>query len=77
MDANTIVTLIGSLGFPIVACLGMAYFFAKANDNYRNDIKESNQLHKQEMDAMTEAINNNTLVLNRLIDRLGEGDDGK
>lgn len=77
MDANTIVTLIGSLGFPIVACLGMAYFFAKANDNYRNDIKESNQLHKQEMDAMTEAINNNTLVLNRLIDRLGEGDDEK
>lgn len=79
MDANTIVTLIGSLGFPIVACIGMAYFFAKTNENYRNDIKESNQLHKQEMDAMTEAINNNTLVLNRLIDRLdkGEGDDGK
>lgn len=77
MDANTIVTLIGSLGFPIVACMGMAYFFAKANDNYRNDIKESNQLHKQEMDAMTEAINNNTLVLNRLIDRLGGEEDGK
>ena len=79
MDANTIVTLIGSLGFPIVACIGMAYFFAKANDNYRNDIKESNQLHKQEMDAMTEAINNNTLVLSKLIDRLDkeEGDDGK
>lgn len=77
MDANTIVTLIGSLGFPIVACMGMAYFFAKANDNYRLDIKESNQLHKQEMDAMTEAINNNTLVLNRLIDRLDGEDDGK
>lgn len=79
MDANTIVSLIGSLGFPIVACIGMAYFFAKANDNYRSDIKESNQLHKQEMDAMTEAINNNTLVLNRLMDRLDKSqeDDGK
>lgn len=75
MDANTIVTLIGSLGFPIVACMGMAYFFAKANDNYRNDIKESNQLHKQEMDAMTEAINNNTLVLSKLIDRLDKGEE--
>lgn len=70
MDLNSIVTLIGSLGFPIVACLGIAYFFAKANDNYRSDIKESNQLHKQEMDAMTEAINNNTMVLTRLIDKL-------
>ena len=26
MDANTIVTLIGSLGFPIVACCYMAWF---------------------------------------------------
>lgn len=77
MDANTLITLIGSLGFPIVACIGMAWFFSKANDNYRNDIKESNQLHKQEMDTMTEAINNNTLVLNRLIDKLDKENDGK
>ena len=39
MDANTIITMIGSLGFPIVACIGIAYFFAKANDNYRLDMK--------------------------------------
>ena len=39
MDANTLTTIIGSLGFPIVACIGMAYFFAKVNENYRNDIK--------------------------------------
>lgn len=70
MDANTIITLVGSLGFPIVACLAMGWFFNKTNENYRSDIKESNQLHKQEMDAMVEAINNNTIVLNKLIDKL-------
>lgn len=70
MDANTIITLVGSLGFPIVACLGMGWFFNKTNENYRSDIKESNQLHKQEIDNMTEAINNNTIVLNKLIDKL-------
>lgn len=70
MDANTVVTLIGSLGFPIVACLGMAWFFAKVNDNYRSDIKEMNSQHKEEMDKMTEAINNNTLVIQKLIDRM-------
>lgn len=70
MDANTLVTLIGSLGFPIVACLGMAWFFAKVNDNYRSDIKEMNSQHKEEMDKMTEAINNNTLVIQKLIDRM-------
>ena len=70
MDVNTLVTLIGSLGFPIVACLGMAWFFAKVNDNYRSDIKEMNSQHKEEMDKMTEAINNNTLVIQKLIDRM-------
>ena len=71
MDFNLIIAAIGSLGFPIVACIGMAYFFAKVNDNYRTDIKEMNNNHKEEMDKMTEAINNNTLVIQKLIDRFG------
>jgi len=76
MDANALITLIGSLGFPIVACLGMAWFFAKVNENYRNDIKEMNANHKAEMDKMTEAINNNTLVIQKLIDKM-EADDNE
>lgn len=72
MDANTIITMIGSLGFPIVACLGLSYFFAKVNDNYRNDIKELNAIHKEEISAMTEAINNNTLVIQKLVDKMEE-----
>lgn len=71
MDFNLIIAAIGSLGFPIVACIGMAYFFAKVNDNYRTDIKEMNNNHKEEMDKMTEAINNNTLVIQKLIDKFG------
>lgn len=72
MDTNTIITMIGSLGFPIVACLGMAYFFTKVNDNYRNDIKELNAAHKAEISAMTDAINNNTLVIQKLVDKMEE-----
>lgn len=72
MEMNSIVTAIGSLGFPIVACCAMAYFFAKVNDNYRNDIKEINKGHKEEMAAMTEAINNNTMVIQKLIERMGK-----
>lgn len=73
MDANTLITLIGSVGFPIVACIAMAVFFARVNDNYRNDIKEIQATHKEEVKAMTDAINNNTLVIQRLIDNM-EGD---
>lgn len=74
MDANTIITMVGSLGFPIVACIGMAWFFAKANDNYRLDLKESAERHKVEIDEMSEAINNNTKALELLISKM-DGDN--
>lgn len=47
MDVNDIVALIGSLGFPIVACVGMFYLynrtlkdFTSTLDNIANEIKE-------------------------------------
>ena len=74
MDFNTVSTMIGALGFPIVACCGMAYFFAKVNDNYRSDIKELQSNHKEEIGSITTAINNNTLVIQKLVDRMDECD---
>ncbi|MBO5956633.1 MAG: hypothetical protein J6Q39_03675 [Bacteroidales bacterium] len=53
----------------------MAYFFARVNDNYRNDIKELQKGHAEEMTKMTEAVNNNTLVIQKLIERMGK-DEG-
>lgn len=75
MDINSLASLIGTLGFPIVACCAMAYFFARVNDNYRNDIKEIQANHKEEIAGMTEAINNNTLVIQKLVDRMDREDD--
>lgn len=75
MDFTSLAQIIGTLGFPIVACCGMAYFFAKVNDNYRNDIKEIQANHKEEITAMTEAINNNTLVIQKLVDRMERNSD--
>ena len=50
----------------------MGWFFAKVNDNYRNDIKEINATHKEEVKAMTDAINANTLVIQKLCDSLDD-----
>lgn len=67
MDANTIVTMIGSLGFPIVACIGMAVFCNRIISDNRMDYKE-----------ITQAINNNTVVIQKLADKLEEiGNDHK
>ena len=47
MNVNDIVTFIGSLGFPIVACVGMFYLynrtlkdFTSTLDDIANEIKE-------------------------------------
>lgn len=64
MDANTIVTLVGSLGFPICACIGLGWFVTSELRTMRAD-------HKEEMAKMTEAVNNNTMVIQKLVDKMG------
>lgn len=70
MDLNTIISAIGSVGFPIVACIAIAWFFNKVNENYRQDIKELTASHKEEAQSMRDALNNNTLALQKLLDKL-------
>ena len=75
MDFNTIIAAISSLGFPICACIFLGIYVKSTNENYRADLKEMSANHKTEMDKITEAINNNTLVVQKLIDKLDkEGD---
>lgn len=61
-----IVQLIGSYGFPIVACVAMGLYLKYVIDQYRSDISRISQEHKAEMDSITQALNNNTQVLTRL-----------
>lgn len=52
MDIGVITQLIGQMGFPIACVIAMFYFWNKERED-----------HKQEMQKMTEALNNNTLAL--------------
>lgn len=63
MDVSAIVSLISSLGFPIIACIYMARWVSKQMDSYRADIKELQEDHKAEIGKVTEALNNNTNAL--------------
>lgn len=77
MTFETILSAIGSVGFPIVCCIAMAWFFNRVNENYRNDIKDLSQSHKEEVKAMTDAINQNTLVIQKMCDILTTLDNNK
>lgn len=85
IDVNNISQLITNVGFAITMCGAMAFFIKYIIDKHREDIKELNTQHNleitrlneqhwSEMKEVTSAINNNTLALTKLCERLGSVD---
>lgn len=83
MDYATISQLVTSIGFPIVMCGAMAWFIKDNNDKNREQIINLNNSHREEIITLTEtyreemsqvkeALNNNTIALQKLCTRLGE-----
>lgn len=72
---ETWIQVITAVGFPIFACLAMGYFIKNQIDSYRADIKELQNDHKQEIGKVTEALNNNTIALQKLVDKIEGGDN--
>lgn len=66
MDVELLTQLIGSLGFPIVACIYMAVTQQKSEER-----------HSKEVDELRKAVNNNTNVMVKLCTKLGVDIDVK
>lgn len=47
MDTSSIATLVGSVGFPIVACCGMAWFIATTFRDFNNLMTKNNVLTEE------------------------------
>ena len=60
MDVEIIIQIISTVGFPIARCVALLWY-----------IKDMADKHKQETETFTEALNNNTLVLQKLCDTIG------
>ena len=65
MDANSIISLVGTLGFPIVMCGALVWYMIKQNEQHSTESRE-----------MRDAINELKLAIVELTDRLrGDGDN--
>lgn len=71
MDLLNILT---SFGFPVVACIGMALYVKDQSAENRKEMREVREAHEKEIKEVTTALNNNTLALQRLCDRLEKGE---
>ena len=67
---GTIFQYVASLGFPIIACFGLAWFVKYQTDQNNKEVAEMRKEHLEEVNKMTEALNNNTIALQKLTDKL-------
>lgn len=70
---SDVINIISTVGFPIFACITMGWFVKYQLDKNDEEMQETREAHRQEVEKITEALNNNTLVLQKLIDKI-EGD---
>lgn len=66
MDANAIISLVGTLGFPIVMCGALFWYMIKQNEQHSTESRE-----------MRDAINELKLAIVELTDRLRGGGDNE
>lgn len=65
-----VVQMISTVGFPIAACVLMAWFVKYQMDRNAEETASMRKEHTEEVTKITEALNNNTLALQKLVDRL-------
>lgn len=58
MDANDIVAIIGSLGFPIVACVGMFYLYNRTLKDFTSTLNDIASEIKELREELKELIKN-------------------
>ena len=64
-EVSTITSVISTVGFPIAMCIALLWYIYKQSES-----------HKDESKAFTEALNNNTIAVQKLCDMLGVEREG-
>lgn len=71
MDFSGISELITTVGFPIVCFLMCGWYVKYREDKNDNKLEKIIDAHNEENKRLTDAVNNNTLALQKLTDKLG------
>ena len=64
MDITSVTQFITTLGFPIAVCLICFWYINKREEQ-----------HKEEVSELAKAINNNTIVMQKLVDKMERDND--
>ena len=65
-----IINMIQTVGVPVAFCIAMGWYVKHISDQHREDVLKLNEDHKQEIQDVTRALDNNTKALQSLTDFL-------
>ena len=71
MDISMLIEAITTVGFPIAMCVVLMYYVKYTTDSNKAEVEQLSLRHKEEMSEVTKAIENNTIALTKLVERLG------
>lgn len=71
MDLSGISEIISTVGFPIVCFLMCGWYVKYREDKNDEKLDKINTQHDEENRRMIDAVNNNTIALQKLTDKLG------
>ena len=74
MDTSTVFQMITQVGAPLVFCVVLGWYIKYNDDKSREDYKELAKAHKEESEKFADALNKNTVVLERLVTVIGDKD---
>ena len=67
---DTIINAVQSLGVAVVLCLLMAYFVKYMFDKFMTQRDADSQLYNEQISSLKDAINNNTIVMTKILSAL-------
>lgn len=70
MTVQDVVSLIQTVGFPIAMCGLMSWYVKYISDKNREQITAEREAHKEEMNDVIKAINDITILIEKLIAKL-------
>lgn len=70
IGVNEITNLIQLVGFPASLCIILLIGFKYIFDKFIAEMSQERESHRQEMETVTTAVNNNTVALTKLSEKL-------
>ena len=70
MNVTQMMQIVQTMGFPVAMCVAMGWFVYWQTKEHNRRMDDLHDKRREEMNAITTALNNNTIALTKLTDNI-------